>query len=387
MANVRLHTFSDLVQHCLDFMGGTPDGGNLRRARRAVLSAYREMPSLRPWTYYYQRGRITTVASQTDGTISYDHSGSANEREVTLTGATWPSWAALGTLIIDNVAYEVASRVSSTILILSSTSNPGTDVAMATEYTLYRDTYTLPGDFKSCDELVNMNSYLGVGYQHPSAWLSQKQIISSPGSPRAWTITADPNYFGVLAARFDPPPDDVYTFDFIYQRRPRNMAIYSYDTGTATTTNGSATLTGSGTAWTSNMVGAVVRIGANSTDAPTDLTGEFPATLERTIIAYTSATSLTMDSVADQALTGVKYQISDPVDVEEGAMLSFLLRECEMQTRLAQRTEATQEELARYSEAMWRAQEADNRSTERRVAGEATYYRPRLRDWPITLDP
>jgi len=80
----------------------------------------------------------TDFGAYTTGTIEYDHTGSANEFEVTLSGvgAEWPAWAATGVITILGVEYTVDARISTTILTLDSSSNPGADVAASTAYSL-----------------------------------------------------------------------------------------------------------------------------------------------------------------------------------------------------------------------------------------------------------
>src|SRR5690606_39277107 len=86
----------DAISHRVDTSRGTGGGTDERRiARRAVLDAYREFPLRDDWGYFKRRGQFITEASQSTGTIAYDHSGGDHERMLTLSGATWP----------DNVRY------------------------------------------------------------------------------------------------------------------------------------------------------------------------------------------------------------------------------------------------------------------------------------------
>lgn len=63
---------------------------------------------------------------------------------VTLTGGTWPSWAADGYLVVDGVGYTVASRTSNSVIVLDDTT---VTVSSGAEYTLQQWQYTLPDDF------------------------------------------------------------------------------------------------------------------------------------------------------------------------------------------------------------------------------------------------
>ena len=169
MSRVSLVTWKDLIDHTVDWMGVNPEAEAIRSARRATLNAMRDLANEANWIYYYGRCRITTSAPYTTGTIEYDHTGGAYERVVTLSGGTWPSWASLGTLVINNTPYEVSARKSATEITLTSGSNPGEDVAAGSTYTLFRDTYTLPNLFKSVGTIVMLGYSTLLAYEHISS--------------------------------------------------------------------------------------------------------------------------------------------------------------------------------------------------------------------------
>jgi len=385
MPNQRLITFRDCVEHLLDYTGGGTDEINLRRARRAVLNAYREVSNARPWHYYFRLGKINTVASYSTGTVAYDHTGGSNERELTLTSGTWPDWAGLGTVLVDNVPYDVAARVSATVLTLSVNNNPGADVAAGTSYQIFQDTYQLPGDFKSCGEMVNSTTAGTIPYIQPDEWPGLHRSLRAPAMPSHFTITSDPRYHGVLAVRFGPPPSSTWRYDFVYRRKPRDLVTENYSTGTVTVNSASTTVTGTGTAWTTAMEGAVIRFSGDGTNLPTSPAGGpggEPAVVERIITDVASATSLTIDAVPGQTLTAVKYLISDPIDIEMESMQNYLLRECERQVRIGTKYQPTAFEEELHKLAMMQAFEADNRATEPRWSGSGRRAWPRVDDFP-----
>lgn len=385
MPKTILHTYADVVSHLMDYLGAATDGAAERAARMAVQNAYKELPTLRRWNYFYQRGRIATVAPYTTGTIEYDHTGGTYERQVTLTSGTWPTWAAQGCLVIDNVVYDVAERKSSTVITLTPAANPGADVAALTTYTLYRDTYPLPVDFQAADLMQNIGHALLVTYQKPGTWMGMQSIFHGPATPRCYTVTGDPNYIGALAARFFPPPDQAYNFDFIYTRRPRQLDFLEIVAGTVSVTSGSTTVTGSGTAFASLHAGNIIRFSDTNTDKPTGLGGTHPATLTRAVQSVTTATTLVLDADPQQNLSGVAYSISPPIDIEEGAMWTFFLRLCERHMRIIKRMKTTADEERQYREAQILAYEADSRDYSPRAAGDAIYHRSRL-DMPAGPD-
>jgi hypothetical protein len=139
---IEMVTWKDLVDHTIDYLGATPSAEARRDGRRATLEALRDLASAGEWTYYYDRFRLDIVGPYLTGTLSYDHTGGAYERLLTLVGGTWPSWAALGSIVLDNIPYEVDRRIDDTRITLTENANPGADATPAA-WTLYRDTYPL----------------------------------------------------------------------------------------------------------------------------------------------------------------------------------------------------------------------------------------------------
>ena len=357
----RLVTYSDLISHSVDYLGAVVSGDATRDARRAVQAAYRSLATMHNWSYYVTRGRLVTNASYSTGTIEYDHTGGAEEMLVTLTDGTFPSWAYLGDMLINGVVYEIASIVNSTSLTLSRNSNPGEDIAAGETYVLYRDTYPLPVDFQAADDFTIANNSRLLSYVSPNQWLEYGQNSGGVGDPSRYTFRSDPNYYGTMAISFVPAPSGAESYDYIYKRRPRPMMVQEYKAGTATATFASATVTGSGTTWKDNHIGAVMRF-SETNDYPTGLTGDNPFEIQRIVASVESETSLTLDRIMPQAFTSCKYTIGDPADIEDGAMLTALYREIEKELRISRRMKPSPEEEERYIMAINQAREADSRT-------------------------
>lgn len=380
---IAVYTWKDVIDHLIDYLGGNPSAEATRDAKRASLAMLREFPGRHNWSYYFCRHRISLVAPYSTGTIEYDHTGGAFERLVILSGGTWPTWAEQGTLLINNVPYEVASRKSATQLVLSTTSNPGVDVAADTSYLLYRDTYPLPYWFRSIAEIVVVDRSTVLQAETPAVWLSRQRTFRGTGTPVAYCVRGDPNYVGVLAISFFPPPDQALSVDLIASRRPRDLKIEEINQGTCSSVTGSATLVGSGTNWTSSLVGSVVRLSGTSSEPPTGYAGNNPPALERMIIEYIDDNTLLMDDISDVTLTDTKYNISDPIDVETGTMLEAFLRGCEFHIATFRRQEQRADAHAFYSQALVVAKEADMRNQEYDRLGGRVAWPTRLADMPL----
>ncbi len=381
-----LVTYSDLIAHILDYLGSNATQEAARDARRAALDAYRELSHAHRWMYYQSRGRVQTVAHYNTGTIAYDHTGGLYERMLTLTDGVWPTWAARGTVLVDQVVYLVAERKSDTVVTLNIDSNPGLDVVAGTEYTIYQDTYPLPHDFLEMEQIYEARRTFWLEFGEPGEWMGLQTARLGPASPRMYTIMGHPDFYGCLGLFLWPPPDNIYYLDFVYHRRPRPLKLDQVDAGLVTTTSGSATVTGDGTAWTSSMAGSVLRFSATKQDLPTGPSGGNPAASERIITSVASATSLSVDSVLGDSFSGVKYLISDPVDIEEGAMFTALLRCCEQQTTIVRIMKNLAMAQGNYRDALILAREADARSYARRSPGPRRAGYRRLANMPRGSD-
>lgn len=394
-------TYRDIIEHILDVFGAATDATTERSARRAIQSAYVELQNKRNWVYYQHRNRLYTVVPQTSAntantTVQYQHSSGIIPRMVTITGGTWPSWAGDGTILFGtgisisipgaNIPCIVSSRISDTVLQLFSTSNPGQDIDAGASYTLYQDTYTLPVDYGAQGEFVSMGYSRILNYQTPANFVALQRTMVSPAHPYYWTTKGDNHRYGALAAQFYPPPDLLYCFDYGYRRRPRQLLVDGYTTGTATITSAGTTVTGTGTTWTAAMVGSVIRFAPDTANVPTGFGGANPLAVERTIASFTNAQSLELDQVPGMDLTGVAYSISDPVDIEPGAMLNYFFREAEKQMRIIRRVKEVNNESLQYREALLSAFDADSRHYENRSTGSGGMWPASIQNMPRGSD-
>lgn len=376
-------TFVDAVEHVLDWVGTqTTDLSTFRKAKRAVLNAYREVSNLKLWSYYNANTIIQTVASQTTGTIAYDHTGGTYERVVTLTGGTWPSWSAFGMLRIDGVDYLVAGIKSSTEIVLSVNSNPGADITAGETYTLFRDTYPLPVDFGSMGVLRNTDRSIYPELCSPNEFMSFQSVSEGPGQPRLYTLASDPNYLGTMALKLYPPPDTAYTYQYTYRRQPRQANIYQYNTGTITASG--TTVTGSSATFTSDMVGSVLRPGTAAA-APTGPTGSNPYSEQRIIVELVNSTTLTIDQAFSSSVSGAKYEISDPIDLEANAMYTAFIRRCELEMGMMMNRDDINRLQSQARAAELLAMESDSRSFDPKPGPGYAWSRTPL-TWPITND-
>lgn len=375
MSNPTQLTFSDLVDHLVDYASGSTAERTMRDIVRACQSGYRDVTFGHQWNYYRRRFRINTSPPYTTGTIAYADPGVSNPREVALTGGIWPDWAAGATLLIGTVKSLVRTRVDDTTLILDENLNPGADVASGTSYTLLRPCYTLPADFRGVMDFSAPGT-IGTEAISVEEWLQLDNASTSTGQPLFYTIMGDPLLSARMAIWFYPYPAALYNYDAIYLRTARPLKYWgseaneSTTNGTVTITSGSRTVTGVGTEFTADMVGSMLRLTQSTTELPTGLPGDNPYTEQVIIGGYTSATSIELTEAVTQDYSGVKMQVSDPVDVDV-SMLEVLLRAVERQFAITRNRDKVAQADQFYRQAMVEAREHDARYLADKVAGQS----------------
>lgn len=339
MAEQILWTYQDAVERLIDRGSIDRSGLSLRHARRAVLDAYLELSNAHRWECGQLTRILQTSASQSSSTITYDHTGGASERLVTIAAGTFPSWAALGVIVIDDVPYPVATRESSTTLTLRPESNPGADVAAGTSYKIYRYAYVLPVNFRRVIRLYDLERKWEVPFMSQDHLRAvHTHLFSTPSVPEFASVGNPHEYFGALSLMFTPPPSAARSYELHYEAGFRPLAFTAgekYSTGTAAVSAGSTTCTITTGSLPESCINCVIRFSADGTTEPTSaaggLAGDNPYFAQRIIIARASGTSVTLDSVVHDstALSGVKFTVSDPIDIEPQAMQRAFWDLCE----------------------------------------------------------
>lgn len=105
-----------------------------------IKDGLRDVYTAHSWSFFRPVKEITTTAPYSTGTIA------VVSGVVTLSGGTFPSWAAVGVLKVGSDYYDVASRDENTQVTLEDTS---VDVDAGTSYELGRPEYDLPTGFEA----------------------------------------------------------------------------------------------------------------------------------------------------------------------------------------------------------------------------------------------
>jgi hypothetical protein len=322
-----------VIEHLVDWGGGIAPESQERTARRAVLGAYRELWLSWEWRYFKDDRRINLEADYNTGTVAFDLTGGTYERQLTLSGGTWPTNAAYGRIEISDIGYKVQDRKSSTVVTLTSGACPVADVDAGTSYTWFRNEYPLT-DVHRVWAMNDETGYWQHTYVTPDEWLYQERAGRILGRPFMWTLTGGRDFFGGMGIRVSGYPEEAMTMDFIATVQPRRLVvdgvaeIYNSTTGTVTAASGTS-ITITGNTLTNEVIGSIIRLSRN-TRVPTDVEGGNAFIDQRVITAVSASggnTTLTLDDTIDTdgVTVSTGYCISDPVDLPK-ELYDLLLR-------------------------------------------------------------
>jgi len=146
---------------------------------------------------------------------------------------------------------------------------------------------------------VNSITYTPKEIKNGRDWSRLNMISMSSDIPTAFHIKPSTREIGF----YPIPSSDGNTITFTFQEKIKDLGEADYTTGTVSVTKGSSTITGSGTSWTSSMVGRYIKV--------TDYWYK--------ITAVSSATSLTIQGeFGEDDVSGGSYTIAELVPLMEG---------------------------------------------------------------------
>jgi hypothetical protein len=166
------------------------------------------------WSFLYLPGTLTTISDYSTGTVS--SSGTI----VTLSGGTWPTWAATnGTLEIDNVEYTIASRTDDTHIVLNTT--PSSAFSSDTFVLTHDGNYILPDDFGILEGTL---SYPRNGVYPPLRKVSEGIIRQL----RSYSDFASPSYYFAIRTKSSPTATTSSRQELMLFPRPSSEIVFSY---------------------------------------------------------------------------------------------------------------------------------------------------------------
>lgn len=312
-------TFSDVIDYLSDYVQGQGQGASRSILARSAIRAYDEVVHGFEWPFMRGVVRLPANAAQTAGTVSYSHSS----KTLTLSDATWPAWATKehgACVYLDGIVSDIESRENSTVVVLDSNRNPGSDLTDKT-YTLFCRWYPLPNDF------LTTVGPMAENFRQFGTETSYEDIVSrhrfSPlsGDMQSWAVGPNPN--GGMALHVWPAIDSAVRLDVPYKKRPRDLRHTGHAPGdfTGDISISGTSVTGTSTSFLSTMAGAILRVG--TTKPPTGLEGQAPYTEEMVIASVESTTALTLKSLGT-TVSAKPYRVSDPVSLERVAWDAML---------------------------------------------------------------
>jgi len=179
----------------------------------------RDVYAAHSWSFFRPVKTITTTAPYDTGTITIA-SG-----VVTLAVGTFPSWAAVGVLKIDNDYYDVNTRDGNTQITLEDTSVTEAD---ASSYELGRPEYDLPTGFEAivgkelAYEAGQSDFYPPVRERHDDqirAWRQDDPYHDRPLYYSTRTVEFDPTVGSRKRLALYPTPDAAYVLKVPMQLR------------------------------------------------------------------------------------------------------------------------------------------------------------------------
>jgi hypothetical protein len=211
--------YADLVAD-LERYYGVAAGDLSAVVDRRLRDGLRRFYMAHDWKFLRPRATLSTVAPYSTGTIE------VAAGVVTLTTGTWPSWAALGVVIVDNISYQISTRDSDSQVTLEDTS---VTIASGTTYELVQVYYNLPDSFSG--ELLGPltyhpglnESYIPVEVVDERLLRLNRQFTDTTAAP--WKAALLPKTFDPTAGErwqitFFPLPDEVYQFTYRYRIHP-----------------------------------------------------------------------------------------------------------------------------------------------------------------------
>ena len=172
------------------------------------------------WSWMTPVSELSTTAPYTTGTVAIAAG------VVTLSGGTFPSWAAEGELEAGGSTYSIATRDTGTQLTLNDTS---ATASAGSTYELGRFIYDLPNDFAGIEGDI-LTFAPDQAELHPPIEIVQDQKIRR--LRQSWTERYYPKHVSIRPKTFDattgqrfqaaffPTPDKAYTLRYQYRVAP-----------------------------------------------------------------------------------------------------------------------------------------------------------------------
>lgn len=192
--------------------------------------------------------------------------------------------------------------------------------------------YTLPWGCQSVDSIWLAEPAMAAQYVTPVEW---ERIVRSELTAFAsliWTVLPSETQLDRYDCQILNGHQYAQACTLTYRRRPRDLRCTGWERDNRTGTlhwNGT-TATGTGTNWSNQVLGCVLRVSGDDKKAPESLAGMTPYRDEGLISQVVSSTELhTWTPVGSVAYTNTRFVVTDYLDISPG-MYTALLSGAEM---------------------------------------------------------
>lgn len=286
---------------------------------RAIQDAIRGLPAKRDWNYFKRQSRLTTTASFSP-TCTYDHTGGAYERLLTITSDhTWPTDASYGEIYITGTPYRIERRISDTVATLESDFTLSEDFA-ATEVSWERNAYLFSREITTVHHMHNVTNDRVIAYVPTSEFQSVSYTRWGTGVTTHFTWQNRGSRFGSTELILLPSPKNAEVFEVTATVNPHIPKVELFSGEDGVVEAASSTLTSATGGFTTKHIGAIVRVGRSAVE-PTYFNGddwEFQAFV-------TAVTSTTLTLSEPCTVTGTRgFSISSPADFDSAVMLEHV---------------------------------------------------------------
>jgi hypothetical protein len=187
-------------------------------------------------------------------------------------------------------------------------------------------THTMPWGVQSIDSLALREPHLLAEYVEPTEW---HRIVASPYRTLVRLI------WSVIPSRFSPDRYDLVILNgyrysqsctLTYRRRPKDLTLTGWEpySRVGTINWNEPEVTGTGTQFSNQMLGCVLRVSGDPTKPPESLAGMTPYRDEGLITGVDDSGRLYAWSPANVSYSNTRYLITDYLDISPGMYTALL---------------------------------------------------------------
>lgn len=183
--------------------------------QQCVNDALAWVATAKYWEYYKTYGDLTLREPYSTGTLAISNASTT----CTLSGGTWPTWAASGKLKINGKVYRIASRSSGSVVVLATAW--AEDAETAATFTIFQDEYTLASD---CLKFGRPLPGQGWGWGGEPSTLdrvleAQNSLITGQTYPSMFAVHGSGNSAKLIVYPYPSGSEDVLCA-YWYYRKP-----------------------------------------------------------------------------------------------------------------------------------------------------------------------